>query len=60
MKATCLECDQVVEADEENCRTNIDYEAECPCPGGSACQGDDYAEDHRLDSPTHEPYSNLR
>jgi hypothetical protein len=33
---------------------------ECNCLGDERCAADDYTEDHRLDDPRHEPYSNLR
>lgn len=64
MLAECITCGSLVQADDEQCRTNpMTLVRECECPfdeNSSLCGGDDYTEDHRLDSPTHEPYSNLR
>lgn len=59
MLAVCIICNELTDCDAETV-TLGKWGAEGECPGGSLCKGDDYTEDHRLDSPTHEPYSNLR
>ena len=57
MKARCVTCEQMVETDEwkrelDAFGSKIKIQI-CNCPGGRACQGDDYTEDHRLDDPRH-------
>lgn len=58
--AICIECDQRVAVDEEEARLGISGVLETTCVGDKRCRADDLSVDHRLDSPTHVPYSNLK
>lgn len=56
MKATCLECDQIVDADEETCMADASsYEDEimCPCPGDYRCEADVPGADDSHNDPRH-------
>ena len=54
MKAFCLDCMSMVEADDELVRQNINGpEVTCDDVEPKHCKGDDYTEDHRLDDPRH-------
>ena len=53
MKARCVTCEQMVEADDETCAWFPAWrEHVCECHGGSACHGDDLRADDAYNSPT--------
>ena len=50
MKARCVTCEQTVEIP-DGAFYFLDEELLCPCPGGSACQGDDLRADDAYNDP---------